>query len=115
MAVATQSVNLADYALMSNEPLVRAISYSLILNYAVVQDVPFLEKKALIANGVRFEGNLPTVNWAPINSEGVTTKGTPTPYQEQNFRIRNYIDVDEAFVNDENAITDPRGTQAEAY
>jgi hypothetical protein len=115
MAIATNSLTLADYALMSNNPLVRAISYSLILYANIIQDVPLMDKKSLIANGTRFEGNLPSVNWSQLNAEGVTTKGTPTAYQEQAYIIRNYIDVDKFLVEDENAIVDPRATQAEAY
>ncbi len=115
MAIATNSLSLADYALISNSPQVRAVSYSLIMSDNVMQDVPLLNKKTLVANGVRFEGNLPTVNWAPINSEGVTTKGTPTPYSEQLYLIRNNIDVDKVYVEDENQIVDPRSTQVGAY
>ena len=115
MAISTNAPSLADYALQSNSPLVRAITYSLIDYGNVAQDLPLLNKKTLVANGVRFEGNLPTVNWAQINSEGVTTKGTPTAYQEQLYTIRNYIDVDKLFVEDENAIQDPRAVQLGAY
>lgn len=115
MAIGAGTVTLADYALTSNSPLVRAVTYSLIDNGAVIQDVPLVNKKTLTASGVRFEGNLPTVNWAPINAEGVTTKGTPTPYQEQVYMIRNYIDVDYMLIEDENEIVDPRSAQLGAY
>lgn len=115
MAVSTSAVSLSDYALMSNSPLVRAVTYALILYYNVLQDVPLIDKKSLIANGVRFEGNLPTVNWSQLNAEGVTTKGVPTPFQEQVYLIRNYIDVDKLIVEDENQIVEPRAVQAEAY
>lgn len=115
MAIATGSLTLADYALMSNDPMVQAVLYSLILYSNVMQDVPITDKKSLIVNGSRFEGNLPTVNWSQLNAEGVTTKGTPTPFQEQAFIIRNYIDVDKILVEDENRISDPRATQTGAY
>lgn len=115
MAVDANSYNLADYALNSNEPLVRAISWSLIDNGSAIQDIPIYNKKTLKARGVRWEGNLPTVTWANINDEGTTTKGTPTEYEEQLFLIRNNIDVDEVFVEEENAITDPRAQQIEAW
>jgi hypothetical protein len=85
------------------------------MNDNVLQDMPFVTKKSLIINGARFEGNLPTVNWSALNAEGVTTKGTPTAWQEQAYMVRNYIDVDKVLVEDENAITDPRGVQTEAY
>jgi len=115
MAIASGTITLADYAQMSNAPLVQAVSMSLINYGNVLQDVPLVTKKSLIANGVRFESNLPTVNWSPLNAEGVTTKGTPTSYQEQAYLIRNYIDVDKILVEEENAITDPRATQVAAY
>lgn len=115
MAIASGTVTLADYALMSNSPLVRAVTYSLILYSNVIQDVPLANKKSLIVNGARFEGNLPTVNWSQLNAEGVTTRGTPTAYQEQAYIIRNYIDVDKFLVEEENAIVDPRAVQSEAY
>lgn len=115
MAIGAGTLTLADYALMSNSPLVQAVSYSLILYSNVMQDVPLQNKKSLVVNGSRFEGNLPTVNWSQLNAEGVTTKGTPTAYQEQAYIIRNYIDVDKYLVEEENAIVDPRTVQAEAY
>lgn len=115
MAIASGTVTLADYALMSNSPLVRAVTYSLILYSNVIQDVPLQNKKSLIINGARFEGNLPSVNWSQLNAEGVTTRGTPTAYQEQAYIIRNYIDVDKFLVEEENAIVDPRAVQSEAY
>ena len=115
MAIGAGTVTLADYAQMSNNPLVQAITYSLIMNDNILQDVPLQNKKSLVVNGARFEGNLPSVNWSQINAEGVTTKGTPTPYQEQAYIIRNYIDVDKFLVEDENEIVDPRAVQASAY
>ncbi len=106
---------LADYALNSNQPLIQRVAMSLIDYGDVKQDVPIINKKTLIQNGTRFEGNLPTVNWTPLNSEGVTTKGTPTAYQEQVYAIRNYIDVDKLLVEDENQIVDPRVLQTQAF
>src|SRR5260221_3806524 len=115
MAIGAGTLTLADYAQMSNNPLVQAVTYSLIINDNVLQDVPLTDRKSLIANGARFEGNLPSVNWSQLNAEGVTTKGTPTPYQEQVYIVRNYIDVDKFIVEDMNQVVEPRAIQAEAY
>lgn len=115
MAINAGTVTLADYALLSNSPLVQAVTYSLILYSNIMQDIPITDKKTLISNGVRFEGNLPTVNWSQLNAEGVTTKGTPTAYQENAYIIRNYIDVDKFLVEDENQLVDPRATMADAW
>src|SRR6266700_969030 len=115
MAIGAGTYTLADYALNSNQPLIQAITWSLLQYGNIMQDCPFVNNESLIINGARFEGNLPTVNWSQLNAEGVTTRGTPTAYQEQDYIIRNYIDVDKFLVEEENAIVDPRSVQSEAY
>jgi len=115
MAVLSGTMNMAQWALLSNEPLVEAVTFSLIDNGSVMaRDIPFTNKQSLVANGVRFEGNLPTVNWSPLNAEGVVSLGTPNPYQEVAYIIRNYVDVDKNYVLDQNQITEPRAIQAQA-
>lgn len=109
------ALSLADYALMSNDPLVLAITRSLLMNGAVFADIPFINKKTLIANGVRWADNLPTVNWSKINGGLTVTKGKPTAYSEQAYLMRNAIDVDIKLLEDENRITDPRVAQLNAY
>lgn len=115
MPVSASALTLAQYAIQSNDPLVQKITYSLIENGAVLQDMPLVNKKTMITNGVRWTGNLPTVNWAKLNSDPVVTSGTPSAYQEQAYLIRNAIDVDKKIVEDENQIVDPRGAQVAAY
>src|SRR5258707_1253269 len=115
MPVLSGTMNMAQWALLSNEPLVEAVTFSLIDNGSIMaRDIPFTSKQTLVANGVRFEGNLPTVNWSQLNAEGVVSLGTPNPYQEVAYVIRNYVDVDKAYVLDQNQITDPRAIQAQA-
>ncbi len=115
MAIGAGTYTLADYALNSNQPLVQRVTMSLIDYGNVLQDVPLINKKSLIANGTRIEGNLPTPNWSQLNAEGVTVRGQPTPYQEQVYLIRNYIDVDKFIVEDENQIVEPRSLQTQMY
>ena len=115
MAILSGTMNMAQWALLSNEPLVEAVTFSLIDNGSVMaRDIPWTNKQTLVANGVRFEGNLPTPNWSPLNAEGVVSLGTPNPYQEVAYIIRNYVDVDKNYVLDQNQITDPRAVQAQA-
>jgi hypothetical protein len=111
MAIGAGTFTLADYALYSNQPLVQAVSMSLIDYGNVLQDVPMPTKQSLIANGVRFEGNVPTPTWVPLNAEGVSVHAQPTPYQEQVYIFRNYVDVDKYILMDQNRITDPRASQ----
>lgn len=116
MAISTNALTLAQYAIMSNSPVVQAVTSSLIDSGSIMaRDIPFNSRASLIANGVRWEGNLPTVNWAQINEEGTSASGTPTPYQESAYIIRNVIDVDKFLVLDENQIVDPRAAQLDAY
>jgi hypothetical protein len=115
MAIGAGTVTLADYALMSNQPLVQAVTMSLIDYGNVLQDVQMITKPSLTINGRRFEGNLPTVTWSQLNAEGTTVKGTPTAYQEQVYILRNYIDVDKFLLLDQNQIVDPRATEAQIY
>src|SRR5947209_1421720 len=111
MAIGAGTFTLADYALYSNSPLVQNVSMSLIDYGNVIQDVPMPTKATLIANGMRFEGNVPAINWVPLNAEGVSVHSQPTPFQEQVFIFRNYVDVDKYIVMDQNQITDPRASQ----
>lgn len=115
MTIDAKAYSLAQYAVMSNDPLVKAVTFSLIDQGTAMADIPFVNRKSLLVNGVRWEGNLPTVNWRALNSEPVNTIGTPKPYQEQAFIINNEIDVDKYIVEDENQIGDPRGNQLSAY
>ena len=115
MTVDSNAMSIAQYAALSNEPMVRAVGSSLLDMGTAMTDIPFVTKQTLIANGVRWEGNLPSVNWGAINSEPTVTVGAPKPYQEQAYVMRNAIDVDKLYVNEINAITDPRGAQLAAY
>jgi hypothetical protein len=115
MTVSTNSMTLADYALLSNAPMVRAVAWSLVEAGSMMQDVPFMNRATLTANGTRWEGNLPTVSWVNVNEEGTVTTGTPTSYQEQAFIVRNNIDTDYALVHDINQITDPRAIRVQAW
>src|SRR5438034_11462829 len=58
---------------------------------------------------------MPTMYWRPLNSQGVSVHGQPTPYQEQVYFMTNYVDVDKYIVQDQNQISDPRAAQTAAY
>lgn len=115
MAVSTSALTLADYAVQSNDPIVAKITDSLLRNGSVLADLPLVTRTSLLVNGVRWQGNLPTVNWGRINEDPTVTKGNPTPYQEQAYLVRNAIDVDKWLIRDENAIQDPRAVQIGGY
>lgn len=115
MSVDTSSLTLAQYAIQSNDPLVMAITYSLLEFDPVFQDIPLVTKPTLKVNGVRWTGNLPTVGWRKINESTSVTSGTPTPWSEQAFIVSNAIDVDIKLINDQNQISDPRVVQVNAW
>ena len=112
--VYTGALTLTQYMLQSNDPLIRAITYSMIMAGTVMQDIPFVTRRTLYANGLRFEGNLPSPTWASLNDSPVSVTSTPTPYQEQAYMFRNKITVDHILVMDENQIADPRSVQVGA-
>lgn len=115
MAVSANAVTLAQYAMMSNDPLVQVITYGLLQNAIVMQDIPILTKSSLTVNGVRWTGSLPSVNWAQLNTDPTVVSGTPGTYQEQAYVVRNAIDVDRWLLVDQNQIMDPRQAQLGAY
>jgi hypothetical protein len=112
MAVAAGSVTMAQQASLSNEPLVQAVTMSLVdAGSVMARDIPFRTQESLYVNGVRFEGGLPAIKWAQLNEEGVTVSTAPSAFQEQVFILRNQVDIDEFLVRDSNAIRDVRSTQ----
>ena len=114
MAADANVINLADYAVMSNDPLVMRITKSLLINGIVLADIPFMDKKTLVANGVRWQDNLPAPTWNRLNGGITVTRGKPTAYQEQAFLLRSAIDIDVKLLEDENQIVDPRVNQLDA-
>lgn len=115
MTISTSAMNLATYAQMSNNPMVMAITSSLIDYGNVAQDLPLITKPSLTVTGSRWEGSLPSVTWRKLNAGGTTTVGTPTPWAEQAFILTNYIDTDKYLVRDQNQIGNVRANQVEAY
>jgi hypothetical protein len=115
MAVSANALSLADYAIISNEPRVLRITQSLLINGAVLTDIPLYNDKTMLQNGVRWEKNLPSVTWGNLNTEPTVTKGSPTPFQEQAYIVRNAVDVDHFIVEDKNTIQDPRAVQMSGW
>jgi len=108
-------LTLAQWSKYLNDPLVEKVTFSLYESGNFIKDVPFINRKSMKANGVRWTGNLPTADFVDIGEPPVTTKGTPDAFQEGAYMIRNNIDVDVAVLEDVNNITDPRGNQIDAY
>lgn len=110
------ALNMAQYAVMSNDPLVQRVTYALIDNGSIMaRDIPFVNKSSLIAQGVRWTGGLPTVAWVPLNTDPTVITGAPTPYTESAYLLRNEIQADKYYVRDINQIQDPRQIQLQAY
>ncbi len=115
MPVASGSMTLGQWAMLSNNPLVQRVTMSLIQGGSAMTDIPFQNNETLYINGVRFDGGLPAVNWANLNDDSVTVSAQPSPFQEQAYILRNSIDVDEFLVRDRNNIQDPRSVQLQFY
>ncbi len=109
------AMTLSEYAVVSNDPLVKKITFSLHKTMNAVQDIPLLDRKTFIQNGTRFIDNLPGVNWGQLNAPPTITRGKPTPFQEQLYLVRNQFQVDAKFIDEQNAITNPLDLQIEAW
>ncbi len=113
--VTAGSVTLAQTALTTNEPLVKMVTDSLIDNGSVLVDCPFITTNQLTVPGVRWEGNLPTVNWRPINEVPTPVSGEPTPFSEQAFSTTDTLLIATKLVDQAGNIVNPRDAQIQAY
>lgn len=114
MPNAAGSITLADYALMSNSPLIRKIAFSLLDNGTVLEDIPMVRKKSLVVNGSRFT-SLNAVNFRAINDTPLLIKNVPVPFQEAAYIISNLIGIDKKLIDTEEQITSPWAVQVGAY
>jgi hypothetical protein len=114
-AADANAITLSEYGVMSNQPFIKKIISSLIINGMVLADIPLVTDKTMVQNGSRWMDNLPTVNWAKLNEGTTVTKGKPTPYSENAWLMRNAIDADNKIIEDRNQIVDPRAAQLDAY
>jgi hypothetical protein len=113
--VDSSAMTLSDYAVMSNSPLVMAITMSLIQNGSILADIPFITRPTMLVNGVRWQDNLPSPSWQKANTDPTVTTGKPTAYQEQAYIVRNAIDTDLVYLQDINRIGDTRASRLNAY
>lgn len=113
--MAVGPVTLADYATISNDPLVYSIVTSLLQNGSVLEDLPIVTKPSLILNGSRVQDSLPSIAWTALNDVPVTVRTSATPYQDQVYIIRNAIDTDIYLAMDQNQIEDPRKFNLRTY
>lgn len=115
MAIDTNVLPFHAWAKGTNNPLITKISWALYERGNVLTDMQMMNRKTLLRNGARWEGNLPSVDFVAINQEPVVTYGTPTQRQEAAHLIRNFIEIDHVLEEDENNISDPAAQQVKAW
>lgn len=112
----SNSILLSDYANMSNSPLVRRFTYALLMNGNVLQDIPFIDYKSMVAVGGRVTGTgLATPAYRSLNEDPASTKSVPTQFQEQAYIAANNFDIDKVILEDVNRIQDPWSFQFNAF
>jgi hypothetical protein len=111
----TGALTLAQYAEQSNDPLINAVTFSILESDSILSDIPLYTKQTQKINGARFTGNLPAVNWRPFNSGVTVTSGTASPYSEQMFLASNAFDIDDKILRDVNAVGNPAFVQVQAW
>lgn len=107
-------LTLGDYAMLSNNPLVRAAFTSMIEAQTIFQDVPLITRPTLKQVGERTFA-LPSVNWAGINQDPTVTKTAPKSYEEAWYFYRNQFQIDRWIAMDENAFVNPLDYQIDMY
>lgn len=110
------AMTLAQYAVLSNDPLVAYVANSVHRLGSVLQDIPFITKPTLKFRGVRFtNAGLPEPQFRKINEATTTVRGQAQDFTEQAYILSNNIDVDRLLLLDQNAISDPRMVQLNMF
>lgn len=110
------ALTLADYAALSNDPLVKEITKSLHKTWNALKDIPLSTNPSLRQTGMRYlNSNIPTPNWTGLNSEPAAFKTRPKSYEEQLYILRNKLTVDRRILDQPNAIVDPVESQIQMF
>jgi len=110
------ALTLADYASISNDPLVKEITKSLHKTWNALKDIPLSTNPSLRQTGMRYlNANIPTPNWTGLNAEPQTFKSKPKSYEEQLYILRNKLTVDRRILDQPNAIVDPVESQIQMF
>lgn len=115
MSIPSGALSLADSAKFQNDPLVSKITKTLYEQDNILTKLSFINRKSMKANGARWEGSLPNVDFVPLNTDPPTSTGSPNHFQESAYLVRNNIPIDSLILEDENNITDPLGSIIQAY
>lgn len=116
MATADSSAMTLDkYAIQSEDPAVKKITFSLYKTVSVLKHIPLVTDPSIYQNGVRYTDNLPTVSWGRINETPVVTSGKPRPYQAEIAIIRNAFQYDRRIIAQKNHIVDPMKVDFDAW
>lgn len=110
------ALTLADYASLSNDPLIKEITKSLHKTWNALKDIPLSTNPSLRQTGMRYlNANIPTPNWTGLNAEPQTFKSKPKSYEEQLYILRNKLTVDRRILDQPNAIVDPVESQIQMF
>ncbi len=110
------ALTLADYAAISNDPLVKEITKSLHKTWNALKDIPLSTNPSLRQTGMRYlNANIPVPNWTGLNSEPAAFKSRPKSYEEQLYILRNKLTVDRRILDQPNAIVDPVESQIQMF
>ena len=110
------ALTLADYASLSNDPLIKEITKSLHKTWNALKDIPLSTNPSLRQTGMRYlNANIPVPNWTGLNAEPQTFKSKPKSYEEQLYILRNKLTVDRRILDQPNAIVDPVESQIQMF
>ena len=114
MAPYTGALTLAQYAAMSNDPIVTGTTFALTQHGSIFPQVPFVNRSSMVANASVWT-NLPAVNWVNVNEEPTRVSAAPEPKQARAMIVRDLISTDRAVEEDMNQIGSPMANLVQAW
>src|SRR5688572_10859862 len=107
MAGDSNALRMTDAALLSKSAQVKAVVNDLFLSGSILTDIPFVNEATLKKNGLRQDGDLPTVNWGPSNAAGAVGRSSVVPFEEQAYIIRNLVQTDSVYMRQNGNVVEP--------
>jgi len=108
------ALSLVEYFQYSNAPLVKEVTYSMIMAGIVVQDLPMITSNQLVFPGSRIIGGLPAAQWKSANSLPTIVKTNTKAFSEQTYQILEGAQSDRIYMKAANTIEPVLDTQVES-
>lgn len=111
-SVSGMALNLVDYHLLSNEPLVKEVTLQMLKATPLYERLPVKIKRSFTMKGNRIVDQLPDPPGTSINEQPTIVKTDPRPFTEELYNKEFGFQIHDLYRHEENAISDPMDVQA---